>query len=123
MQSRSSGWLMWVLWALTLLGLAATAWLDHLQRLAGQAELRPSHPVGWLLLGLGRGSSSYRDERNHCEPDVLHAIYGPAALSRPICRPNPSSGCPLGTVIDRWYPRVVAPSRIPDGIVWCIDVR
>jgi hypothetical protein len=68
------------LWALTMLGLAATAWLDHLLRQAGRPELtslptssiplvvavvsaatvgallagrRPHHPVGWLLLGLG----------------------------------------------------------------------
>jgi hypothetical protein len=72
--------LAWVLWLLALLGLAATAWLDHLLRQAGMPELtwlhlssipqvvaavsavtvgavlasrRPDHPVGWLLLGLG----------------------------------------------------------------------
>jgi hypothetical protein len=72
--------LAWALWALTLLGLAATAWLDRLLRQAGTPELtslpaaavpsvvatvsagtvgavlaarRPRHPVGWLLLGLG----------------------------------------------------------------------
>jgi hypothetical protein len=65
---------------LTVLGLAATAWLDHLLRQAGRPELtslpassipvvaaavsavtvgavlaarRPVHPVGWLLVGLG----------------------------------------------------------------------
>ena len=80
MQTRRIGWLAWLLWALTLLGLAVTAWLDHLLHLAGRPELtwsqsggapfevaavsaatvgavlasrRPSHPVGWLLLGLG----------------------------------------------------------------------
>jgi hypothetical protein len=80
-QTRSSGWLTWLLWILTLLGLAATTWLDHLLRLAGRSGLtwsqsggggsygiaamsaatvgavvasrRPRHPVGWLLLGLG----------------------------------------------------------------------
>ena len=68
------------LWALVLLGLVATAWLNHLLRRAGRPDLaergadpvptalaalsaatvgavvasrRPSHPVGWLLLGLG----------------------------------------------------------------------
>jgi hypothetical protein len=72
--------LAWALWALTMLGLAATAWLDHLLRQAGLPDLtslsassipvvvaavsaatvgallaarRPAHPVGWLLLGLG----------------------------------------------------------------------
>jgi hypothetical protein len=67
-------------WASAVLGLAATAWLDHLLRQAGHPELtsfpasgaalvlaavsaatvgavlaarRPAHPVGWLLLGLG----------------------------------------------------------------------
>jgi hypothetical protein len=70
----------WALWALTLLGLAATVWLDRLLRQAGRPELaalpasgiplavaavsaatvgavvagrRPAHPVGWLLVGLG----------------------------------------------------------------------
>jgi hypothetical protein len=70
----------WALWGLTLLGLAATVWLDQLLRQAGKPELtslpassipvvmaavsaasvgavlaarRPAHPVGWLLLGLG----------------------------------------------------------------------
>jgi hypothetical protein len=72
--------LAWALWGLTLLGLAAAAWLDRLLRQAGLSELvspppssisqvvaavsaatvgavlaarRPRHPVGWLLLGLG----------------------------------------------------------------------
>jgi hypothetical protein len=68
------------LWLATLVGLAASFWLDHLLRRAGMPELtwfqavgildvvatvsaatvgavlagrRPAHPVGWLLLGLG----------------------------------------------------------------------
>jgi hypothetical protein len=75
------GALPWAVWALTMLGLAAGAWLDHLLRQAGSPETawllqassvpllvaavsaatvgallgsrRPAHPVGWLLLGLG----------------------------------------------------------------------
>jgi MFS family permease len=71
--------LAWLLWALTLFGLAAILWLDHLMRRAGRPELtiraheltyvgalagmvtvgavlagrRPRHPVGWLMLALG----------------------------------------------------------------------
>jgi hypothetical protein len=73
--------LAWTLWGLAILGLVATAWLDHLLRQAGRAELvqltaggggilvlaavsaatsgavlasrRPRHPVGWLLLAFG----------------------------------------------------------------------
>jgi hypothetical protein len=73
--------LAWPLWALTLSGLAAIFWLDHLLRQAGRPDLvqltpqivfpalaavvgmatvgavlagrRPRHPVGWLLLALG----------------------------------------------------------------------
>jgi hypothetical protein len=72
--------LAWALWALTLLGLAATFWLDELLRQAGHPGLailgggnailavgavsaatvgavvagrRPDHLVGWLLLALG----------------------------------------------------------------------
>jgi hypothetical protein len=75
------GALAWAVWALTMLGLAAGAWLDHLLRQTGSPETawllqassvpllvaavsaatvgallgsrRPAHPVGWLLLGLG----------------------------------------------------------------------
>jgi hypothetical protein len=83
-RARESGWwpavLAWTLWALTLLGLAVTAWFDHLLRQAGRQDLvqltgaaltvvltavsaatagavvasrRPGHPVGWLLLAFG----------------------------------------------------------------------
>ncbi|HEV3496337.1 MAG TPA: hypothetical protein VHA34_08315, partial [Actinomycetes bacterium] len=72
--------LAWALLALTVLGLAATAWLDALLRRAGLTQLvwldagsvpsvvaaviagtvgalvasrRPRHPVGWLLLAMG----------------------------------------------------------------------
>jgi hypothetical protein len=73
--------LAWVLWLLAMLGLAATAWFDHLLRRAGRPDLvqltgasgvilllsavsaatsgailasrRPRHPVGWLLLAFG----------------------------------------------------------------------
>jgi hypothetical protein len=71
--------LAWLLWALTLSGMAAVLWLDHLLRRAGRPELtiraheltyvaavagmatvgavlaarRPRHPVGWLMLALG----------------------------------------------------------------------
>ena len=74
------GALAWALWALAMLGLAATAWFDHLLRQAGRPDLiqldaggvtvvlgavsaasagavlasrRPRHPVGWLLLAFG----------------------------------------------------------------------
>ena len=81
-QERQPRWagLAWALWVLTLLGLAATAWLDALLRQAGQSALawlgagnaasagaavvaatvgalvasrRPRHPVGWLLVAMG----------------------------------------------------------------------
>jgi hypothetical protein len=80
--ARPGGWapgLAWALWALTLSGLVAAFWLDHLLRQAGHPELairphelvfvaavvgtptvgavlasrRPRHPVGWLMLALG----------------------------------------------------------------------
>ncbi|MDP9207562.1 MAG: hypothetical protein M3O65_03510, partial [Actinomycetota bacterium] len=75
----------WAVWALTLLGLAATLWVDALLREAGREELatsassiplkvavvsavtvgvvlaarRPGHPVGWLLLGLGLSQTAH----------------------------------------------------------------
>jgi hypothetical protein len=72
--------LAWTVWLLALLGLAAVAWFDHLQRQAGNSDVvtldassvpylvaalsaatvgavlasrRPRHPVGWLLLAVG----------------------------------------------------------------------
>jgi hypothetical protein len=76
----------WALWALTLSGLAAAFWLDHLLRGAGRPDLvqlppetavpvlaavgaiatvgallagrRPRHPVGWLLLTLGLSATA-----------------------------------------------------------------
>jgi hypothetical protein len=78
--------LAWALWVLTLLGLAATLWLDRLLRQAGYPELaylwgtgnlpllvagvsaatvgavvasrRPRHKVGWLLVALGLSNSA-----------------------------------------------------------------
>jgi hypothetical protein len=76
----------WALWLLTLLGLAATLWIDALQHDAGRPGLatfsassipsvaaavsaatvgvvlaarRPAHPVGWLLLGLGLSEAAH----------------------------------------------------------------
>jgi hypothetical protein len=73
--------LAWALWLLAMVGLAVTAWFDHLLRRAGRPDLvqltgasgvilllsatsaatsgailasrRPRHPVGWLLLAFG----------------------------------------------------------------------
>jgi hypothetical protein len=76
---RWASGLAWLLWALTLSGLAAVLWLDHLLRQAGRPDLtiraheltylamvvgmatvgavlagrRSHHPVGWLMLALG----------------------------------------------------------------------
>jgi UDP-N-acetylmuramyl pentapeptide phosphotransferase/UDP-N-acetylglucosamine-1-phosphate transferase len=87
-RTRTPRWLTalpWALWALAMLGLAAIPWFDHLLRAAGRPDLaqlnasgvppvlavvsastvgavlasrRPSHPVGWLLLGLGLSVSA-----------------------------------------------------------------
>jgi hypothetical protein len=93
--------LAWALWTLSMLGIAASLWFDHLLRQAGRADLvqpntiglawllalvsaptvgavlatrRPRHPVGWLLLGLGAliGLNSVTDG---------YALYG--LLARP----------------------------------------
>jgi MFS family permease len=98
------GWLAglaWALWTLTMLGIAASLWWDHLLRQAGRADLvqpttnglpwllalvstptvgavlatrRSRHPVGWLLLGLGAsiGLTGFTDG---------YALYG--LLARP----------------------------------------
>src|SRR6266566_4739834 len=85
------GVLAWALWALAMLGLPATAWLDHLSRQAGRPDLaqlaggsvvapvlalvsaatvgavldsrRPHHPVGLLVaVAVARGSLDPRDQ-------------------------------------------------------------
>jgi hypothetical protein len=86
MRALRSGWLAWALWGLTLLVLAAAAWLDYLLRRSALPDLevfdaaaipvavahaglatigalvasrRPANPVGWLILTfgvLGQGS-------------------------------------------------------------------
>jgi hypothetical protein len=76
--------LAWALWTLALLGLSVTPWLNQQARQAGRSDLgsdanaivyglvavsaatvgavlasrRPRHPVGWLLLAFGYGSST-----------------------------------------------------------------
>src|SRR4029450_9762155 len=88
--------LAWALWILTLLGLAATAWLDHLLRQGGRPDLgqrtgaggvillmaatsaatsgailasrRPRHPVGWLLLAVGLGGQAVPSAGGGCGP-------------------------------------------------------
>src|SRR6266581_5679709 len=77
--------LAWALWALAMLSVPVAAWLDHLLREAGRADLleltptaippvlgavsaatvgavlatrRPRHPAGWLLLALGLSLSA-----------------------------------------------------------------
>jgi MFS family permease len=106
------------LWALVLLGLVVTAWLNHLLRRAGRPDLagrgadpvptalaalsaatvgavvashRPSHPVGWLLLGLGLSVpwsdvlDGYVDQGVLARPGSLPAarylaVYSPAVF-------------------------------------------
>jgi hypothetical protein len=108
-----------MLWVLTLLGLAAVVRLDHLLRLAGRPELtwsqdgpapyvvaavsaamvgavlasrRPSHPVGWLLLGLGLSLQVH---------GVAQEYVGYGLVGRPSSLPAPSYliGFSHGTVV------------------------
>jgi len=100
--------LAWALWVLTALGLAATAWLDHLLRQVGRPELtslpasgiplvvsavtvgamlaarRPAHPVGWLLLGLGVALIVH---------DLTYSYTRYGLVARPGTLPSPRRGC------------------------------
>ena len=95
----------WAVWALTLLGLAATLWVDALLREAGREELatsassiplkvavvsavtvgvvlaarRPGHPVGWLLLGLGLSQTAH---------DLTYAYTRYGLVARPGSLPG-----------------------------------
>jgi hypothetical protein len=97
----------WALWTLAVLGLAATAWFDHVLRQAGRADLvqlnaggvtgvlsavsaatagavlasrRPRHPVGWLLLAFGLIPQALSDAAEG------FARYG--LLARPVPLPG-----------------------------------
>ncbi|HEX7148602.1 MAG TPA: hypothetical protein VF512_13920 [Actinomycetota bacterium] len=95
----------WAVWGLTLLGLAATLWIDALLREAGWEELatsassiplkvavvssvtvgvvlaarRPGHPVGWLLLGLGLSQTAH---------DLTYAYTRYGLVARPGSLPG-----------------------------------
>jgi hypothetical protein len=139
------------LWALVLVGLAATAWLDHLLRRAGRPDLahrgthpvptalaalsaatvgavvasrRPSHPVGWLLLGLGLSVSwsdvldGYVDYGQLARPGSLPAarylaVYSPAvfmaglACAGFVLLLTPSGSLPSPSRRWRWWARAL----------------
>ena len=96
----------WAIWVLTLLGLAATLWVDLLLREAGRNDLaalsvssiplkvavvssvtvgvvlaarRPGHPVGWLLLGLGLSQTAH---------DLTYAYTRYGLVARPGSLPG-----------------------------------
>ena len=143
------------LWALVVLGLAATAWLDHLLRRAGRPDLagkgapvpgalaalsaatvgavvaarRPSHPVGWLLVGLGLslplsdGLDSYVDYGALARPGSLPAarylaVYGPAvfmaglACAGFVLLLTPSGSLPSRSRRWRWWARALGAAPV-----------
>src|SRR4029453_3561896 len=109
--------LAWVVWALTVGGLAATAWLDHLLDRDGPAGIgaysassiplavvgavrvgggrvvrRPRHPVGWLLVGLGLSQAA-------SDLTYVYTRYG--LVARPGSLPGAAylAGLNNGTVV------------------------
>jgi hypothetical protein len=144
------------LWALVLLGLAATAWLDHLLRRAGRPDLarrgvdpaltalaalsattvgavvasrRPSHPVGWLLLGLGLSVpwsdllDGYVDYGQLARPGSLPAarylaVYGPAVFMAGLACVGfvllltPSGSLPSRSRRWRWWARALGAAPV-----------
>jgi hypothetical protein len=74
-RTRSTRSLAWLLWVLTLLGLAATGWLDRLLRLAGrpaltwsqEGSLSPGPSRSFLAssakVGVSRGNCSGPSDR------------------------------------------------------------
>jgi hypothetical protein len=139
------------LWTLVVLGLLATAWLDHLLRRAGRPDLaergaqpvptalaalsaatvgtvvasrRPSHPVGWLLLGLGLSVpwsdvlDGYAEYGALARPGSLPAarflaVYSPAvfmaglACAGFVLLLTPSGSLPSRSRRWRWWARAL----------------
>jgi hypothetical protein len=144
------------LWALVLLGLVATAWLNHLLRRAGRPDLaergappvptalaalsgatvgavvasrRPSHPVGWLLLGLGLSVpwsdvlDGYVDYGVLTRPGSLPAarylaVYSPAvfmaglACAGFVLLLTPSGSLPSPSRRWRWWARALGAAPV-----------
>jgi hypothetical protein len=144
------------LWALVVLGLVATAWLDHLLRRAGRPDLagrgaatvpsalaalsaatvgavvagrRPSHPVGWLLLGLGLSVplsdvlDGYVDYGELARPGLLPAarflaVYSPAvfmaglACAGFVLLLTPSGSLPSSSRRWRWWARALGAAPV-----------
>jgi hypothetical protein len=94
--TRSTRSLAWLLWVLTLLGLAATGWLDHLLRLAGRPALTWSQE-GASPPDLDPGS-----------PTLATARYSPPPRPAAPARPgHPGEGADLA---EGWDPRGQSPS-------------
>jgi hypothetical protein len=143
------------LWGLVVLGLVATAWLDHLLRRAGRPDLaergapvpsalaalsaatvgvvvavrRPSHPVGWLLLGLGLslpwsdGLDAYVQYGELARPGSLPAarylaVYSPAvfmaglACAGFVLLLTPSGSLPSPWRRWRWWARALGAAPV-----------
>jgi hypothetical protein len=102
--------LAWTAWALTVLGLAATVWLDRLLRQAGRADLtalvasavplavaalsavtvgavlaarRPRHPVGWLLLVMGLSIAAHELTYSYTRYALVTRPGGVAGAGQP----------------------------------------
>jgi hypothetical protein len=143
------------LWALVVLGLVASAWLDHLLRRAGRPDLagrgapvptalaalsaatvgavvasrRPSHPVGWLLLGLGLATpwsdvlDGYVQYGELARPGSLPAarylaVYSPAvfiaglACAGFVLLLTPSGSLPSPSRRWRWWARALGAAPV-----------
>ena len=143
------------LWVLVLLGLVATAWLNDLLRRAGRLDLaqrgappvgtalaalsaatvgavvasrRPSHPVGWLLLGLGLSVpwsdvlDGYVDYGVLARPGSLPtarylAVYSPAFMAGLACVGfvlllTPSGSLPSPSRRWRWWARALGAAPV-----------
>jgi hypothetical protein len=146
----------WALWVMVLLGLAATAWLDQLLRQASRPDLvilnassapfvltavsaatvgvvvasrRPTHPVGWLLLGLGLSVPGFQvvDAYAHygllARPGSLPAalylvVYSPAlfmagmACAGFVLLLTPSGSLPSPSRRWRWWARALGAAPV-----------
>jgi hypothetical protein len=84
--------LAWALWTLSMLGIAASLWFDHLLRQAGRTDLVQPNAIGlaWLLALVGQGGRGRAGRLpGGADPDAGTARTGLRVGDEPVRAPGP----------------------------------